>query len=94
MAALGLLDPAGLQSRYETLRMAALGEPLPPECRRGLALFLRRGMWGWSQRASCEAPSEPRSPIASSAWAVPYQPRAIVHAFAAMAMARNPGEAR
>ena len=27
--------------------MAGLGDALPPESRSGLALFLRRGMWGW-----------------------------------------------
>jgi hypothetical protein len=34
---------------YETLRTAALGEVLAVEARDGLALFLRRGMWGWAQ---------------------------------------------
>jgi hypothetical protein len=29
--------------------MATFGDALPPESRGGLALFLRRGMWGWAQ---------------------------------------------
>ena len=33
---------------YETLRTATLGGGLPLEARAGLALFLRRGMWGWA----------------------------------------------
>jgi hypothetical protein len=38
-----------LIAQYETLRMAMLGEALPPEARSGLMLFLRRGMWGWAR---------------------------------------------
>ena len=40
-----------IAERYETLRTAALGARLPLEARSGLALFLRRGMWGWAQVA-------------------------------------------
>lgn len=37
---------------YETLRTAARGEALAFEARNGLALFLRRGMWGWARAIS------------------------------------------
>ena len=36
-----------VEQDYETLRSAALGESLPFDARKGLALFLRRGMWEW-----------------------------------------------
>ena len=45
-------DPPRLIERYETLRAAALGDQLPVEARSGLALFLRRGMWGWARTAA------------------------------------------
>ena len=38
-----------IAAQYEVLRMAGLGEALPPTARSGLMLFLRRGMWGWAQ---------------------------------------------
>lgn len=41
--------PSSVLAHYERLRMAALGEALPPEARSGLMLFLRRGMWAWAQ---------------------------------------------
>jgi transposase len=37
---------SAIAAQYEVLRMAALGEALPPMARSGLMLFLRRGMWG------------------------------------------------
>jgi hypothetical protein len=37
---------------YETLRTAAHGDGLAFEARNGLALFLRRGMWGWARAIS------------------------------------------
>ena len=39
-------------AQYECLRMAALGSALPVEARSGLAIFLRRGMWGWIKAAT------------------------------------------
>lgn len=41
-------QPSTIAAQYEALRVAALGEALPPEARSGLMLFLRRGMWGWA----------------------------------------------
>ena len=52
--------------QYETLRAAALGGGLPFDARSGLALFLRRGMWGWAQAATTpETLVHSRRPIAS-----------------------------
>lgn len=71
--------------QYETLRTAAFGEGLPLEARSGLALFLRRGMWGWAQAAATpSAPSRPaRSFLAMSTGDDEQQ--AVIHLFAAMA---------
>ena len=38
-----------MESQYEVLRQAGAQGPVLPECRNGLALFLRKGMWGWWQ---------------------------------------------
>ena len=45
-----------IAAQYEVLRGAALGHVLPPEARSGLALFLRRGMWGWARALAPVAP--------------------------------------
>ncbi len=71
--------------KYETLRTAALGEGLPLESRSGLALFLRRGLWGWVQAAT--TPMTPPAPTRSSfaRSSVDDERLAVVHLFAAMA---------
>jgi hypothetical protein len=72
--------------QYETMRMAALGEPLPLEARSGLALLLRRGLWAWAQAATAPSitPRPTRSPPPPVI--VDEEQRAVVHLFAAMAM--------
>lgn len=75
-----------LQSRYETLRMAALGEPVPPQCRSGLVLFLHRGLWGWGRALLAPAASEPPSHGPSPGFLAPEQNRVVIQIFAAMAM--------
>lgn len=35
--------------RYEALRRGALGAPLAPAARAGLAVLLCRGMWAWAR---------------------------------------------
>jgi hypothetical protein len=66
--------------------MAMLGEVLPPEARSGLALFLRRGMWGWARTLAIgSGPQEPLSIRRSNATG-PGACSAIIHVFAAMAM--------
>jgi hypothetical protein len=81
--------PASITARYETLRMGALGEPLPVEARSGLGLFLQRGMWGWARAlaAARESTTSARSPVSSSAES--FQPRSVIHVFAAMALNVN-----
>ena len=67
--------PAGLAAQYETLRRGALGEPVSPEARCGLGLFLRRGLWAWAQA------------LATGSIAIaPYPPRAVIQVFAALAL--------
>jgi hypothetical protein len=66
--------------------MATLGEALPLESRSGLALFLRRGMWGWARTLATTSPcpvpisATPSSPMESRDHSV------IIHVFAAMAV--------
>lgn len=81
--------PVSIAARYETLRMAALSEPLPVEARSGLGLFLRRGMWGWARAltAAKGAAQPARSPFSSSA--EPCQSRSIIQLFATMALKTN-----
>jgi len=82
-------EPSTVAARYESLRMAALGEALPPEARSGLMLFLRRGMWGWARAlAATSAPARPiRTSLSSST--TPQPSSAVVQLFAAMVMNAN-----
>jgi hypothetical protein len=76
--------------QYETLRTAVLGAGLPLEARSGLALFLRRGMWGWARAATLPGaplPPTPSSPVPSTAEG---PQRGVIHLFAAMAMRSTP----
>jgi len=79
-----------LASQYEVLRGAALGEALPLMARSGLALFLRRGMWGWA-RALIATPQEQIGPR-SAGWPASGGHNAVVHVLAAIAT--NIGERR
>ena len=83
-----------IASRYETLRAAALGEPLPPESRMGLTLFLRRGMWGWARAlAGARALEQPtRSPLSSST--TPHHHKALIQVLAAVALDFSNGRAQ
>lgn len=75
-----------MQTQYETLRMAALGEALPPQARSGLMLFLRRGMWAWARTlAAVSVPQEPTRPSSLSPKA-PCEREAVIHLLAQMAM--------
>jgi hypothetical protein len=79
---------AGVVSQYEVLRNAALGQPLPPETRYGLMLFLRRGMWAWT-RVMAVPPSciqQDARDRASSSFVTSDESRSVIHVFAAMAM--------
>ena len=89
------VDTLGLAAQYETLRGAALGEPLPPEARQGLALLLRRGMWAWTQ-AGATMMRPPSSPTSTPAAGVsgPAQPDGVIHVLAAMALSSHHRSAR
>ena len=82
-------------AQYETLRRAALGAPLPPEARHGLRLFLRQGMWAWTQ-AMATAPAVPSPPPRATGSAPPFQHerRGILHVFAAMVLPSPPRSTR
>ena len=78
-------------AKYETLRMASLGQPLPLEARSGLALLLRQGMWGWAQAVGQVAAQEGASNGATLTprSRAPRQHNAVVQILAAMAMKAN-----
>jgi len=83
---------AAIVAQYEALRMAMLGEPLSPEARGGLSLFLRRGMWGWARTlaaasvVTAPAPGRSASPARSHCAGGIGERSAVIHAFAAIAM--------
>jgi len=82
--ACSILSPA-IAAQYEVLRMAALGEALPPAARSGLMLFLRQGMWGWAQTLAAAGPVQ--QSVASRTPPVPRNERtAVVYVLATMAM--------
>jgi hypothetical protein len=77
--------PSEIAARYEVLRAAALGAALPLSARSGLMLFLRHGMWGWTQALSAAAsplrePADPSSPVCPEHSG----PSAVVHILAAI----------
>lgn len=79
-------QPSIVVTQYETLRSAALGEVLPAEARRGLTLFLRRGMWGWVRAMAITGASQQPTRSPSSNWTAPEEYRAVIYVFAAMAI--------
>lgn len=73
-------------AKYEALREAALGQALPLEARSGLALLLRRGMWGWA-RALAPAAVQEQPPCSSSPKSTAASEHgAVIQILAAMAM--------
>jgi hypothetical protein len=58
----------GLVPQYETLRGGALGNPVDPSARAGLAILLCCGMWAWARTlAAGPAPRPaPAVPVAPS----------------------------
>ena len=84
--------PSTILTQYETLRMAALGEALPPEARSGLMLFLRRGMWAWARKLAAPSTREEPTYAPAPSSAVPCECKALIYVLAAMAM--NPLDRR
>lgn len=78
--------PTTIAERYETLRLAAVGEALPPEARSGLMLFLRRGMWGWMRALLAAGAPAPPIRTLPSASTPSHQSRAVIQLFAQMAL--------
>lgn len=71
---------------YETLRTAAHGDGFAFEARNGLALFLRRGMWGWARAISDSSDGLRPTQPACAGSAVDDDDNAVVQLLAAMAM--------
>lgn len=78
--------PSTVRAQYETLRMAALGEALPPDARGGLVLFLRRGMWGWARTLAAASPRQEPAHAPTPGSTAPCERRDVIHVLAAMAM--------
>ena len=76
-------------AQYETLRLAALGQPLPLEARSGLALLVRQGMWGWARALGQIAAQDRAGSCLTPRSATPRQPNAVIQILAAMAMKAN-----
>ena len=72
--------------QYETLRMAALGEPLPPEARSGLMHFFSRGLWGWARTLAAPSLPQKPTPASSSSPTAPCERKAVIHVLAALAI--------
>ena len=80
---------SAIAAQYEVLRVAALGEMLPPTARSGLMLFLRRGMWGWAQTLATGSLTP--GPIYASSLTRPVRNEhtAVVHVLATIAMSTH-----
>ncbi len=81
-------EPSVLAAKYEALRMAGLGQPLPLEARNGLALLLRQGMWGWA-RTLGQVATQQRPGNCGARATRPRQQNALVQIIAVMAMKAN-----
>jgi hypothetical protein len=92
IADVGAAVPRGAVSdAYEVLRTAATGDALTVDGRRGLALFLRRGMWGWARAAGAPTVSLRATSVAVARSSADDEQRSMIHLFAALAVrATNP----
>lgn len=64
-------------SCYEKLRAGALGQPVEPGARGGLALLLSRGMWKWAQVIASEPPKHDAVRLAGGAVPIERSPDLI-----------------
>ncbi len=78
--------PSTVAAQYETLRMVALGEAVPPEARSGLMLFLSRGMWGWARTLAAQSVRIEPGPSPSPSSTAPSEREAVIRVLAAMAI--------
>jgi hypothetical protein len=81
-------EPEQAASRYEALRMSAFGEPVPVEYRRGLVLFLRRGMLSWLRSLTIDTVPQMRSHALPAVIRCPHQKSAVIRIFASMTAAQ------
>ncbi len=77
--------PADVIQKYEALRTAVLVEGLSLESRNGLALFLRRGMWGWLQAGAAPLTSPRPARCVDARLNLEGEQQAIVQLLAALA---------
>ena len=82
-------EASTLATKYEALRVAGLGQALPPEARNGLALLLRRGMWGWARALVPAATAALLPNRASSPKSTAACHSGVIQIIAAMAMIIN-----
>lgn len=80
-----------VRDTYERLRVAALGQPIPPNDRAGLSVLLRQGMWAWARAISVAEipvrpapPATPRPPFSD-------QQRTVIQILATLAMSASRG---
>ena len=84
-----LPEPAAVAAKYETLRLAGLGEALPPEARSGLMLFLNRGLWGWARTLVPASARQELTDVPSPAPTTPGDHAPVIHLLAAIALNVN-----
>lgn len=84
-----LAEPSIVVTHYEALRRAALGDALPPEARAGLALFLRRGMWGWARAVATRSAVPQPAGARPAHWQPLEEDRTLIHLLAALAIKAN-----
>jgi hypothetical protein len=71
------------------MHSAALGQALPVEARRGLSVFLARGMWAWA-RMMVPGRAPPEANVTrSSSNAQPIERQGFIYVLAGMAVTVN-----
>jgi len=78
--------PSTTTVQYETLRLAVLGEPLPPEARSGLTLFLRRGLWGWARALAASSVRAEPAAAPPPGLSAACDRKAVIHVLAGLAV--------
>ena len=86
--------PTTVAAQYDTLRRAWLGEALPPEARRGLMLFVSRGMWAWARTLAAQGVCEEPTPSSTPGPTAPCERKTIIHVLASLAIAVRDRRAR
>ena len=75
-------DPSNVfVPRYEALRCGALGQPVAPELRGGLAVLLQRGVVAWMRVVAADTSSS-RCPSPAGDLVQPREHRDLIHRLA------------